>query len=81
MRMCPECGAVGTVALRPALIAQPLGSSSLAGVQIKVSAQKGWELACSACPFRVFGRVEGLEVDQATGVITAGNFMGLPPQG
>lgn len=79
MKPCPECGAAGTVALRPALIVQPLGSFSLAGVQLKVSAREGWELACSACAFRVLGQVEGLEVDEATGTITAGTFVAAPP--
>lgn len=80
MKPCPKCGAAGTVALRPALIVQPLGSFSLAGVQLKVSAREGWELACSACAFRVLGQVEGLETDE-TGQITAGTFVALPPPG
>lgn len=79
MKPCPECGTVGTVALRPAMVAKPLGSFSLAGVQMKVSAWRGWELACSACPFRVLGQVEGLEVDETTGAILAGTFVAAPP--
>jgi len=70
---------VGTVALRPALVAKPLGSFSLAGAQMKVSAWRGWALECSACPFRVLGQVEGLEVDGTTGAITAGTFVADPP--
>lgn len=80
MKPCPECGAVGTVALRPAMVAKPLGTFSLAGAQMKVSAWRGWELACSACPFRVLGQVEGLETDE-TGQITAGTFVALAPPG
>lgn len=70
---------MGTVVLRPALVARPLGSFSLAGAQLKVSAWRGWVLECSACPFRVLGQVEGLKVDEATGAILAGTFVAAPP--
>lgn len=78
MRACPECGASGTVALRPVLVALPLGTWSLAGAQIKTSAWSGYVLECSACPFRVTGHVEGLEADE-DGMITAGTFVADGP--
>lgn len=80
MRPCPRCGSVGTVVLGQVMVAAPLGTFSLAGVQLKTSAWRGWELACSACPFRVLGHVEGLEADE-NGQITAGTFVSGPPPG
>jgi hypothetical protein len=80
VKPCPECGAAGTVVLRPVIVAKPLGTFSLAGAQMKVSAWRGWELACSACSFRVLGQVEGLETDE-NDQITAGHFVVSPPPG
>lgn len=76
MKLCPKCGALGTVELRPVMVAKPVGTFSLAGAQTKVSAWRGWELGCSVCSFRVLGQVEGLETDE-NGQITAGTFVAL----
>lgn len=41
------------------MVAKPLGTYSLAGVQDKVAAEGRYKLSCSACEWSVYGRVEG----------------------
>ena len=51
---CPTCGRIGTLRLGSTLVAKPIGSFSLAGAQMKVSATEMPQLTCSAdgCDFR-----------------------------
>lgn len=46
---CPSCGGQGTMTLVEKFVARPLGSHSLAGAQIKVSAVKAMVVSCSGC--------------------------------
>lgn len=46
---CPSCGLRGQVTVRKILRAKPVGSFSLAGVQMKFSAYEDLEAACGAC--------------------------------
>jgi ribosomal protein L37E len=46
---CATCGAL--VELRRYLQAKPLGTFSLSGSQLKVSAYERWEARCTACGF------------------------------
>jgi hypothetical protein len=48
---CPQCEAVGTLSVEWKLVARPIGSHSLAGAQVKVSAQDTPHLVCSECGF------------------------------
>jgi len=46
---CPVCGEAGGMGVRERLVARPIGSFSLAGAQMKVSANWRWEYRCSLC--------------------------------
>lgn len=45
---CPHC-AKRTVMVREIIVAKPIGSFSLAGVQMKFSARKSWTYHCNSC--------------------------------
>lgn len=57
---CPSCGAVGSLSLDMQLVAKPVGSFSLAGNAVKVSAQMLPVLYCieEGCGWTKTGRVE-----------------------
>jgi hypothetical protein len=46
---CPECAEAGWMEVREVLVAKPLGTFSLSGTQMKVSASWGWEFRCGKC--------------------------------
>jgi hypothetical protein len=52
---CPGCGARGTLHISDQYAAQPVTTSSLAGVQVKITAQRRPVLTCSACPLMLVG--------------------------
>lgn len=54
---CPDCGATGTLTIDVKLVANPIGSFSLAGAQLKVSPV----LSCTAtgCGFEQVGDFDG----------------------
>ena len=52
----PKCSDALWLELR--LVAKPIGSFSLAGVQMKVSAGETPVLSCSGCDWTVAGRIE-----------------------
>lgn len=57
--VCPACGAgPGTLSIISRLVANPLGSHSLAGAQLKVSARRRPVLTCSRCPLRHVGEYD-----------------------
>lgn len=58
---CPDCEATGTLTINIKLVASPLGSHSLAGAQVKVSARERPVLSCttSSCDFELVGEVDG----------------------
>lgn len=57
---CPVCAAApGCLTVTVRLVAKPLGSFSLAGAQVKVSAEECPVLHCSACGLEVVGRFDG----------------------
>lgn len=62
MATCPSCGANSrtdpTFVVEESLVAKPLGSYSLAGVQVKVSAVKKMVLKHS-CGWFIEGHIEG----------------------
>lgn len=56
---CPACKAPpGSLRLTGGLQARPLGSFSLAGAQMKVSARSVPVLTCTACPMRLVGEFD-----------------------
>lgn len=63
MATCPQCGADSkldpTFAVVWVMVAQPLGTFSLAGVQPKVSVREVPELRHERCGWSVRGRIEG----------------------
>jgi hypothetical protein len=52
---CPACGGVATLFTVERFVAQPVGSFSLAGAQMKVSAHKVVLLWCDRCPLELVG--------------------------
>jgi hypothetical protein len=44
---CPDCGVTGSIELTTRLVAKPIGTFSLAGAQMKVSAVETPVLACT----------------------------------
>lgn len=52
---CPQCEAVGTLSMQWKLVARPLGSHSLAGAQVKLSARETPYIECSECRFSKAG--------------------------
>jgi len=48
---CPECENVGTLYIGTVLQAKPIGSFSLAGQQMKFSANEIPAIRCTACTF------------------------------
>jgi hypothetical protein len=66
MATCPDCGASSRTdstafEIRKTLVASPIGSFSLAGAQMKVSAREVLVLQCAHCGWHVIGH---LEVDE-----------------
>jgi hypothetical protein len=59
--VCPDCNAVGTLALEYLLVAKPFGTYSLAGAQPKVAAYEWPHLVCKAegCGFAKAAKKEG----------------------
>jgi hypothetical protein len=62
------------------LVAKPVGSWSLAGVQTKVVATEAAEVRCSQCDWSRPGRLEGVEVAPDGRTFTAGHFVATPDQ-
>lgn len=75
---CPCCDATGTVTVRLLLAAKPIGSFSLAGAQVKVSAVTRAVAECSACGLTVAGRLEGATVGPDGRSFTGGHFVAGP---
>lgn len=46
---CPRCAETGTLSVASELVANPLGSFSVPGMQMKVTARDRPVLRCSAC--------------------------------
>lgn len=56
---CPQCHAqAGTLAITEELVANPVGSFSIAGAQMKVTATARPVLECSACDLRIVGEYD-----------------------
>lgn len=55
---CPQCGEAGKLGIYRVLMAKPIGSFSLSGAQMKVSAQDAPVLACGHCGLKLIGQYE-----------------------
>ena len=80
MATCPRCSAQGTVSIRPALRAKPIGSFSLAGAQMKVSAHSGVVAGCSSCGLRAFGHLQDPVISEDGTTFVSGYFVADPQQ-
>jgi predicted RNA-binding Zn-ribbon protein involved in translation (DUF1610 family) len=58
MSRCPKCGAQDTVEIKRGFKARPLGSFSLAGNQLKFSANEVAIATCTSCDLHVVGHLE-----------------------
>jgi hypothetical protein len=72
---CPRCQASGTISVRRVLTAKPLGTFSLAGAQIKVSAVESAVAECSACDLSVVGHLENATLSPDGRAFTGGHFV------
>ena len=64
MATCPNCGVStrqepGAMKVETVFVAQPLGTFSLAGGQLKASARARSQLSCTRCGWSTLGRIEG----------------------
>ena len=55
---CPNCGEAGTLSIDERLVANEIGTFSLSGAQIKVTARGRPVLTCSSCPFALVGNYD-----------------------
>lgn len=74
MKPCPHCGTVGTVTVKPVLVARRVGTYSIAGAAPKAVAHTRWLLGCTNCDLHVVGRLEEATVDD-NDVFTGGHFI------
>lgn len=56
---CPQCKEIGGLFLSAQLVAQPLGTWSLSGSQIKTPAEITPFLKCVNCTFSLAGKFDG----------------------
>lgn len=75
MTSCPSCRGTGTINVARVLVAKPIGSFSLAGAQLKVSAIDAAVAECSACGLTVSGRLENATLGPDGRTFTGGHFV------
>ncbi len=75
---CPNCQATGTIVIDFELRARPIGSFSLAGAQMKVSAEQVAIAECTACGARTPGRLENTVLGPDGKTFTGGHFVADP---
>lgn len=73
---CPACEHVGLV-LTWALTAKPLGSHSLSGGQMKVSALNTARCRCPECGWAINGRMDGGTVNAEGTAMVGGSFTSI----
>jgi hypothetical protein len=56
--ICPKCQEENTITIWAGLVARPIGTFSLAGAQMKVSAHRTVIAECSSCGLSVMGHLE-----------------------
>lgn len=56
---CPGCGMINNLYISVEFVAQPIGSFSLAGMQMKVSGRERPVLKCRNCDFNLPGEYDG----------------------
>lgn len=56
---CPGCGLPGTMRIAHLMHADPVGSHSLAGFQLKFNCRVLPHLLCTQCPYRLVGVYDG----------------------
>lgn len=56
---CPGCGMRGSLKMAIEIMAKPIGTYSLAGQQMKVSAVEAPVLRCALCEMHIVGRLGG----------------------
>lgn len=78
-KCCPRCGVAGQLTIDVHWKARPIGSQSLAGMQLKTTATPTAELSCGACGWSANGHLENAELDHETGEFTMGHFVSGPP--
>lgn len=55
---CPACDQHGSLVIETHIVANPLGTFSIAGAQMKVTARERLVLRCSACGLEITGECD-----------------------
>ena len=63
MATCPECGVSSrqdptAITVEPVFVAKPIGTFSVAGAQMKVSAYQRLQMSCR-CGWKILGYIDG----------------------
>jgi hypothetical protein len=72
---CPNCEATNTVTITRGLSARQLGTFSLTGAQMKVSANTVAFADCTSCGLHVVGHLENPEWAEDGVTFTGGHFV------
>lgn len=76
---CPDCGTKNSIVITPGIVCRPLGTFSLAGTQMKVSAHTVAIADCTVCDLHVLGHLEDPELAEDGKTFTGGRFVTEPP--
>jgi hypothetical protein len=75
---CPSCNRT-LMSMSWTLVARPVGSFSLAGAQMKVSASSRAVVRCRGCAFEAHGTIDGARASADGTMLVAGHFVSDPP--
>lgn len=78
---CPNCETENSITITRALSARQIGTFSLAGAQMKVSAHSVARAECSVCDLSVIGHLENPVLAEDGKTFVGGHFVAGPGDG